>query len=227
MNSLYQTLSRINKIQANLASLNSKSTFNSKVSSTTDEAISSQNASNRANSTGSANSIDPANFLGGLNSNLNAAFLSQLQNDINNLAASSATSTQNSSVSPYDSIINTAANKYNLPESLIKSVIAVESNFNRQAVSPKGAMGLMQLMPATANQYNVKEPYSPEENILAGTAHLRKLLDRNDNNLIRALAAYNAGEGALSKEAVPNYQETQSYIKRVLDNYMKNNGVKL
>jgi soluble lytic murein transglycosylase-like protein len=94
-------------------------------------------------------------------------------------------------------------------------VIEVESNFEHRARSRKGAMGLMQLMPGTARQYRVANPYDPGTNIDAGTRHLRMLLDRFD--VSRALAAYNAGEGAVRRfGGVPPYPETRSYVRRIL-----------
>ena len=93
----------------------------------------------------------------------------------------------------------------------------VESGFNPYARSPKGAMGLMQLMPSTAKQFGVKNAFNPVENVRAGVAYLRELLDRYQNNEELALAAYNAGPGAVDKhgQSVPPYRETRSYVARI------------
>jgi transglycosylase-like protein with SLT domain len=115
----------------------------------------------------------------------------------------------------YAEAIQAAAEKYGLDARLLTAVIQVESNFMHRARSPKGAMGLMQLMPATARQYAVDDPFDPSANIEAGARHLKSLLDRFDLRL--ALAAYNAGEGAVTRYGgVPPYPETREYVKRVL-----------
>lgn len=112
-----------------------------------------------------------------------------------------------------------AANQYQLDSELIRAVIAVESGFDPQAVSPKGAMGLMQLMPTLANAYAVKDPFDVEENITAGSRFLSELM-RKYGDLRLALAAYNAGEPAVDAQGgVPNYPETRAYIDKVLARY--------
>ena len=118
----------------------------------------------------------------------------------------------------YDRIIISKSNKYGLEPSLIRAVISAESNWNPQAVSKKGAVGLMQLMPATAREMNV-DPYSPEDNIEGGTRYLRYLLDRFKGRLDIALAAYNAGPTAVERSGgIPSFAETRKYVRKVLEN---------
>jgi soluble lytic murein transglycosylase-like protein len=116
---------------------------------------------------------------------------------------------------PYGDEIAEAAGVWGVDPDLVRTVIEVESAFEPRAVSAKGAMGLMQLMPATARQYGVADPFDPRANIEAGTRHLRSLLDRFDLSL--ALAAYNAGAGAVERfGGVPPYRETKAYVQRVI-----------
>lgn len=116
----------------------------------------------------------------------------------------------------FDPIIENASLQHDVPVRLVKAVIQVESGFKSRARSPKGAMGLMQLMPQTARQYQAgRNPYDPTKNIQAGTRYLRKLL--NEFELPLALAAYNAGEGAVRRfGGIPPYAETQAYVKQIL-----------
>lgn len=115
-----------------------------------------------------------------------------------------------------DAIIEKYAKHYSLDPSLIRSIIKAESNFNPRAVSPKGARGLMQLMPETAKQLGVKNSFDPEQNIHGGIRHFRFLLDRFDNDLVLSLAAYNAGENLVQRLGrVPKIKETQDYIQSV------------
>jgi len=119
--------------------------------------------------------------------------------------------------SPYDPLIYSMAELYDLDPALVKAVVHVESAFNAQARSPKGAMGLMQLMPATAQRFGVDRPYKPEENVRGGVTYLKLLHDRYSGNVRLALAAYNAGEGLVDRiRAVPQISETQNYVKRVM-----------
>ncbi len=116
-----------------------------------------------------------------------------------------------------DQYINLYGVRYDIDPRLIKAIIKAESAFNSKAVSKKGAKGLMQLMPNTAKKYNVKDPFDPKENIEAGTRYFRELLTSFKENLILALAAYNAGPTVVRRiGGIPNYPETQRYVKRVL-----------
>jgi soluble lytic murein transglycosylase-like protein len=117
----------------------------------------------------------------------------------------------------FDPIIATAAARHRLDPALVKAVIRTESDFLPYARSPKGALGLMQLMPATARQHNVWRVFDPAENIEGGVRHLRLLLDQYNGNVRLALAAYNAGGGAVSRHGgVPPFPETIEYLQRVL-----------
>ena len=123
-----------------------------------------------------------------------------------------------SEINKYDHLIFRASRKYNVDAALVKAVIKAESNFNHQAVSPKGARGLMQLMPTTATSLQVQNSFHPENNIEGGVRYLRYLLNLFKGNLSLALAAYNAGEGAVVRHHynIPPYRETQTYVRRVL-----------
>jgi len=115
----------------------------------------------------------------------------------------------------FDPIIESAATRHDIDARIVKAVIQVESAFQPRARSSKGAMGLMQLMPKTARQYQARNPYDPVSNIEAGTRYLRQLL--NEFELPLALAAYNAGEGAVRRfGGIPPYAETQAYVARIL-----------
>ncbi len=119
--------------------------------------------------------------------------------------------------SHFDQYINKAASKYNIPPAIIKSIIGVESNFNPDALSKAGAQGLMQLMPATAKQLEVSNPWDPQQNIEGGTRYLRELLNQHGGNLTLALASYNAGPGNVAQyKGIPPFPETQNYVKKVL-----------
>ena len=116
---------------------------------------------------------------------------------------------------PYGEIIDRLAAEQNVPVKLVRAEIQVESAYNQRARSPKGAMGLMQLMPATARHYAVADPYDPASNIEAGIKHLKSLLQRLPVAL--ALAAYNAGEAAVQRfNGIPPYPETRNYVSRIL-----------
>jgi hypothetical protein len=118
---------------------------------------------------------------------------------------------------PYGAIIATVSEAHGVDPMLVRALIQVESNYRPRARSNKGAMGLMQLMPATARQYKVGNPYDPTANISAGVKHLKGLIDRMDGAVELALAAYNAGEGAVKKfKGVPPYRETRNYVSKIL-----------
>jgi len=117
---------------------------------------------------------------------------------------------------PYGQIIASMSEAHGVDPMLVRALIQVESNYRPQAKSNKGAMGLMQLMPATAREYKVRNPYDPTANISAGVKHLKALIDRM-GAVELALAAYNAGEGAVKKfNGIPPYRETRNYVTRIL-----------
>jgi len=119
-----------------------------------------------------------------------------------------------------DAVIGQAAERFGIPEALIRAVIRQESGFEQSAVSAKGAMGLMQLMPDTAAMMGVHNPFDAAQNILGGTRYLRGLLDLYGGNLNNALAAYNAGPGQV-RDRVPDIPETRSFVDAVLDTYRR------
>jgi len=124
----------------------------------------------------------------------------------------------------YESLIREASRMYNIDHTLIKAVIKAESNFNRWAISPKGARGLMQIMPQNFRTLGIYNPFNPRENIMAGTLYLRRMFNKFDNMSL-ALAAYNAGPKAVSTyKSIPPYKETQEYVRRVLRYYKYYNG---
>jgi len=119
-----------------------------------------------------------------------------------------------------DKYVDELAKKHNVDPALIRAVIAAESGYDPSATSRKGAQGLMQLMPDTAQQLGVHDAYNAKENLEAGVRYLRALLDKYNGDLDKALAAYNAGEGAVERAGgVPNIRETQNYVRRITDRY--------
>lgn len=126
----------------------------------------------------------------------------------------------NATSASFDDLILSASGRYNVDPDLIRAVIKTESDFNTNARSNKGAMGLMQLMPDTARLNNVSDAYDPNANVEGGVRHLRMLLERYQGDLELSLAAYNAGAGAVEKHGgIPPYNETREYVRKVLRFY--------
>ncbi len=124
-----------------------------------------------------------------------------------------------------DEAIGHAAARHNVDPNLVRAMIKVESNFNPNAVSRKGAMGLMQLMPGTARALNVTNPFDPEQNVDAGVRHLKKLMESFGGDVRLSLAAYNAGAGAVQRSAgVPHFAETRDYVRRITTLYNGESG---
>ena len=120
-----------------------------------------------------------------------------------------------------DEIIATAAETYDLPEAFVRAVITVESSYKTRALSYKGAMGLMQLMPGTARDLGVTDPYDPYQNVMGGTRFLRLLADRFDGDMIKVVSAYHAGGGVTSRKDGTPWVGTDGYVRKVLKNYYR------
>lgn len=150
--------------------------------------------------------------------NLLETFLQAENTESPDMAAPASTNySQASNSGPVEQIIDKAASKYGVNQQLIKEVIRAESSFNQEAVSSAGAQGLMQLMPATAAAYGVTNPLDPSQNINAGTHLIRDLLNQFQGNVSLALAAYNAGSGAVQKyHGIPPYAETKAYVSKII-----------
>ncbi|MGH9532955.1 MAG: lytic transglycosylase domain-containing protein [Terriglobales bacterium] len=124
------------------------------------------------------------------------------------------------SSSEVEAVIEAAAARHNVDANLVRALIKVESNFNPRALSRKGAMGLMQLMPATARSLRVANPFDPEQNVDAGVRHLKGLLENYNGDVALSLAAYNAGAGAVARSGgVPPYRETRNYVRQITQIY--------
>jgi hypothetical protein len=121
-----------------------------------------------------------------------------------------------------EKMVREAAERHHVDPALVRAVIETESNWNPSAVSRKGALGLMQLIPTTAQRFGVNDAFNPKQNVDAGVRYLRTLLERYNGNLDLALAAYNAGEGAVDRaHGIPSYRETRNYVQRVQDAYFR------
>ena len=150
--------------------------------------------------------------------NVNTSALNPFFGSLTKIPSAEKTSATKANILGY---IKDACEKFGVEEKLIKAVVKQESGFNPNAVSRTGAKGLMQLMPKTASALGVKNAFDPKENIEGGVKYLKQMLDRYNGNKILALAAYNAGPGAVDKySGVPPYKETQNYVKSILAQYL-------
>lgn len=127
---------------------------------------------------------------------------------------------QSGNTGRFDSEINKASRRFGVDSSLVKAVIAVESDFNPKAVSKKGAKGLMQIMPGNYKSLSISDPFDPSQNIMGGTLYLKRLFVRYNGKLPLVLAAYNAGPQAVDRyNTIPPFKETEKYIKKVMERY--------
>ena len=156
-------------------------------------------------------------FLSGLSGGRNVRPIAQEARAETAQVESTAATRETEAEMTIDEHIKEVADRHGVRADLVAAVIEAESEFNPRAVSRRGARGLMQLMPKTAATLGVDDPFDPKANIEAGVKHLRAMMDRFDNNIPLALAAYNAGEVAVIKHrGIPPYRETRAYVKRIL-----------
>jgi soluble lytic murein transglycosylase-like protein len=176
-----------------------------------------------------AGGFNPVSFQqpGGMSGVTFEKLLASKMNDAGENAPSSNVMNQalSSRASDYDGVIHEASQKYGVDEKFIKSIIQQESGFNPNAKSWVGAMGLMQLMPETAKDLGVKNGYDPRDNVMAGVKYIKEQLDRFGGDKRKALAAYNAGPGAVLKYGdIPPFEETQNYVKNIMSMYQSMGG---
>jgi len=169
--------------------------------------------------------MDNSFITGQIQSVMQNLMFTLLEKLLSKIEDKSQTNTEGQAVSgDFANLINQAAQKYDVNPGLVQAVIKAESNFNPNAVSSAGALGLMQLMPGTANSLGVSDPLDPAQNIEGGVKFLSQLLDRYNGNMQLAVAAYNAGPGAVDRYGgIPPYQETQTYVNRVLGYFNSSN----
>ena len=181
-----------------------------------------ENINNQLNPKVNETQINTQSFVDALKASMNEKNVFRLQNTtLDAPPIGKKVSTQNITREQISQIVSKMAAKYNVDEKLINAVIKQESGFNVKAKSKAGAMGLMQLMPATARGLGVTDAYNPVQNIEGGVKYLSNLLKKYNGNVVLALAAYNAGSGAVDKySGVPPYKETQNYVRSILANYL-------
>ena len=149
-----------------------------------------------------------------------ASNLAPQTNTFNQPALTSVPRNLSSRAGSYADLIERTSNALQVESKFVHAIIHTESRYNPNAVSPVGAQGLMQLMPATARRFGVTNPYNPEQNIQGGVSYLRWLLNRYNGNMVLAAAAYNAGEGRVDQyRGIPPYKETQDYVRKVMRIY--------